>query len=93
MLLLLFHLQVLQGMVWVWGEGGPSAFLDSAMVAAAALPQLAQEPGVRHASGGNVIMVTPPYTRDFPYAWDVLTENLLDPSHLNFSHHNSIGRR
>ena len=26
-------------------------------------------------------------------AWDVLAENLLDPSHLNFSHHATIGTR
>jgi phenylpropionate dioxygenase-like ring-hydroxylating dioxygenase large terminal subunit len=25
--------------------------------------------------------------------WDVLAENLLDPSHVNFSHHGVIGTR
>jgi phenylpropionate dioxygenase-like ring-hydroxylating dioxygenase large terminal subunit len=34
-----------------------------------------------------------PYVRDFPYAWDVLAENLLDPSHVNWSHHGVIGNR
>ncbi|GKY93747.1 hypothetical protein MPSEU_000341800 [Mayamaea pseudoterrestris] len=27
------------------------------------------------------------YTRDLPYSWDVLVENLCDPSHVSFSHH------
>lgn len=41
--------QVLQGVVWVFGEGGPTAFIEAAMVAPAAIPQLAQEPGFRRA--------------------------------------------
>ncbi len=42
--------QVLQGIVWVFGLGGPSAFIEAAMVAPAAIPQLAQEPGIRQAT-------------------------------------------
>lgn len=47
----------------------------------------------RHVSGAEVIMAMRPYVRDFPYAWDVLAENLLDPSHVNWSHHGVIGKR
>ena len=32
--------QVLQGKVWVFGEGGPHAFIDSAAVKPALLPEL-----------------------------------------------------
>ena len=28
-----------------------------------------------------------------PYGWDTLVENLTDPSHLPFSHHNVLGDR
>lgn len=34
-----------------------------------------------------------PYFRDLPYSWSTLVENLVDPSHLNFSHHGVIGDR
>ena len=31
---------------------------------------------------------TPPtYTRDLPYGWDMLLENLADPAHIPFAHH------
>ncbi|CAL8461986.1 g1517 [Coccomyxa elongata] len=85
--------KVLQGRVWVWGEGGPRAFIDSAAVQPAYVPELAVEEGIRHASGAEAVYFSVPYTRDFPYAWDVLAENLLDPSHVNFSHHGVIGNR
>lgn len=91
--LLLQDAQVLQGKVWVWGEGGPRAFTDSAAVQPAYVPELAVEEGIRHASGAEAVTFSVPYTRDFPYAWDVLAENLLDPSHVNFSHHGVIGNR
>jgi pheophorbide a oxygenase len=31
--------------------------------------------------------------RDLPYAYDTLTENVADPSHINFAHHKVTGRR
>lgn len=33
------------------------------------------------------------YTRDLPYGWDTLLENLVDPSHVPFAHHNLQGTR
>lgn len=33
------------------------------------------------------------YTRDLPYGWDTLLENLLDPSHIPFAHHGLQGTR
>jgi len=33
------------------------------------------------------------YTRDLPYGWDTLTENLIDPAHVPFAHHGLQGTR
>jgi phenylpropionate dioxygenase-like ring-hydroxylating dioxygenase large terminal subunit len=33
------------------------------------------------------------YTRDFPYGWDMLIENIIDPSHVPFAHHGLQGSR
>lgn len=33
------------------------------------------------------------YYRELPFGWEVLAENLLDPSHLPFAHHGVINRR
>ena len=33
------------------------------------------------------------YYRELPYGWEVLAENLMDPSHLPFAHHGVLNRR
>jgi len=33
------------------------------------------------------------YTRDLPYNWDTLLENIVDPSHIPFAHHGLQGKR
>ena len=33
------------------------------------------------------------YYRELPYGWEVLAENLQDPSHLPFAHHGVLNRR
>ena len=33
------------------------------------------------------------YTRDLPYGWDTLLENLIDPAHIPFAHHGLQGTR
>jgi phenylpropionate dioxygenase-like ring-hydroxylating dioxygenase large terminal subunit len=33
------------------------------------------------------------YTRDLPYGWAALVENLIDPSHVPFAHHGMQGKR
>eukprot|EP00980_Cylindrotheca_fusiformis_P002462 scaffold584_cov132-Cylindrotheca_fusiformis.AAC.15 len=35
----------------------------------------------------------PTYTRDLPYGWATLVENLIDPSHVPFAHHGLQGKR
>lgn len=37
--------------------------------------------------------VTGTFTRDLPYGWDTLVENLIDPSHVPFAHHGMQGTR
>ena len=36
---------------------------------------------------------TTTYTRDLPYGWDTLVENIVDPSHVPFAHHGLQGKR
>ncbi len=60
-------LQVLQGKVWVYGEGGPRAFIDSAAVQPARAPNLAVGESVREAGGGEALRLVQPYVREFPY--------------------------
>ena len=33
------------------------------------------------------------YTRDLPYGWDTLLENIVDPAHIPFAHHGLQGMR
>ena len=33
------------------------------------------------------------HVQDLPYGWATLVENVLDPAHINFSHHGVIGDR
>jgi len=33
------------------------------------------------------------YSRDLPYGWDTLVENLIDPAHVPFAHHGLQGTR
>jgi len=33
------------------------------------------------------------YTRDLPYGWDTLMENIVDPAHVPFAHHGMQGKR
>ena len=33
------------------------------------------------------------YTRDLPYGWESLVENLIDPAHVPFAHHGLQGKR
>ena len=35
----------------------------------------------------TIVDATNFYVRDLPYSWDVLVENLCDPSHIPFAHH------
>ncbi|CAL8461973.1 g1504 [Coccomyxa elongata] len=85
---------VLQGKVWVYGEGGPRAFIDSAAVKPALIEELCPDyPPRGEGTGETYCMSGKPYLRDLTYSWNTLVEITLDPSHLNYSHHGIIGDR
>jgi pheophorbide a oxygenase len=48
-----------------------------------------------HPEGMMEMVVDNPttYTRDLPYGWASLVENLVDPSHVPFAHHGMQGKR
>ncbi|BDA41303.1 Protein TIC 55, chloroplastic [Coccomyxa sp. Obi] len=86
--------QVLQGKVWVFGEGGPRALIDSAAVKPALIEELCPDyPPREKGSGETYFVAGKHYFRDLPYSWNTLVENLVDPAHLNYSHHGVIGDR
>lgn len=64
-------MQISKGIVWVWPDDSPSAFIDSSM----AKPNGPEE---------NSSIV---YMRDLPYPIDSLIENVMDTSHVRFAHH------
>ncbi|KAK9832649.1 hypothetical protein WJX81_007195 [Elliptochloris bilobata] len=86
--------QVRQGFVHVWGRSGPGAEEE----AAAATPLLGPEldpntADARFPDGSPTLDLGKPYTRDLPYGWEYLMENLCDPAHVPYAHHGIIGRR
>ncbi|GAQ92150.1 Pheophorbide a oxygenase [Klebsormidium nitens] len=70
-----------QGLLWVWPDtANPEA---SFFKEPASLPPAFSDPA--YATVG--------IQRDLPYAYDTLTENVADPSHIDFAHHKVTGRR
>lgn len=67
----------------MWGEGGPVAAAEAAATPAVA-PEELDDPGAS-------LYLSPWFMRDVPYGADTLVENVLDPSHVPFSHHGTIG--
>jgi len=45
------------------------------------------------AAEAAAVMGVTTYTRDNPYGWDTLVENLIDPAHIPFAHHGMQGSR
>eukprot|EP00752_Nemacystus_decipiens_P010518 g9366.t1 len=81
--------QVAQDMIWVWGENGPDAALESALTPAQLIPELDDKEGL--ASG----KVSPANVgaNDLAYGWDTFMENVVDPAHVPVSHHGIAGDR
>jgi pheophorbide a oxygenase len=65
--------------MWPWKED---------VLSVANNPQACPE-GMLEALGDN----PKTYTRDLPYGWDALVENLIDPAHVPFAHHGMQGSR
>ncbi|CAM9907050.1 unnamed protein product, partial [Sphacelaria rigidula] len=81
--------KVAQGIIWVWGNAGPDAGLESALAPLPLIPELDDTEGLKE---GRVI-ATPLSVRDVPYGWDTMMENIVDPSHVPVSHHGRAGNR
>ncbi|KAL3144028.1 hypothetical protein ABBQ32_003832 [Trebouxia sp. C0010 RCD-2024] len=79
-----FPTQVVQGMLWVWPESGPHAWLDSAMQSPAVIPEL--EDPTWPGSKGDVFATT------MMCNWDIAMENTMDPSHANWLHDGFAGK-
>lgn len=65
--------QVAQGIIWVWGEAGRDAQLESALSPPPLVPELADKELM---DSGRVSML-PLTQRDLPYGWDTLMENFV----------------
>lgn len=66
------------GMLWVWGDAASTAAEAEAALPLPLSPLLRQLCERSPAAG---------FQRDLPYGYELLGENLLDVSHLPFSHH------
>jgi len=81
--------QVRHGLVFVWGEGGAVAAVE-----AAGTPLACAVPELDHPEHGDkYTFISSWYTGTVPYSYDTLVENVVDPSHVPFSHHGVQGRR
>ncbi|CAM9359646.1 unnamed protein product [Ascophyllum nodosum] len=75
--------QVAQDIIWVWGENGPDAALESAM----------SSPALHKVAPGKKVLKNAVTQRDLPYGWDTFMENVMDPTHVEVSHHGLMGNR
>jgi len=78
-----FPVQIEKSVLFVWPWGGEPAD-GSGPLGESALP--------RHQLS-SVKDGASTFTRDLPYGWDTLLENIVDPSHVPFAHHGLQGRR
>lgn len=67
------------GMIWIWGDSSQTAEEEArAALPLPISPLLRKQLAARPRAG---------FMRDLPYGYELLGENLLDISHLPFSHH------
>eukprot|EP00884_Botryococcus_braunii_P016056 jgi/Botrbrau1/3133/Bobra.0070s0105.1 len=71
-----------EGLLWVWPQAGPKAAQQAAETS---LPGSSPD--------SDLIYLANWFMRDVPFSADVLAENILDPSHVAFSHHGILGNR
>ena len=70
-----------QGLIWVWGQPGASTQeADESLIPIC---------DAMESSEFEWIDVS----RDMPYSADILLENLLDSSHVPFTHHKTVSKR
>lgn len=75
-----------QGLVWVWGE--PLNFSEADPKQ---LPDESQIPICEALEDDRFVWID--VSRDMPYSADMLLENVLDSSHVPFTHHQTISKR
>ena len=85
-----YPLRVTQGLIWMWGEKGPTGS-NVAIEAALKEPRLIEEISDPRYQG-RILNFTYNF-RDVPYGWDMFMENTLDPAHVVVSHHGIVGNR
>ena len=79
-----YPVQVRHGLIFVWPDAStpPPSHMTPVLT-----PEV-DDP----AFGGRI--QTPPWNqRDLPYSWDMFFENVMDPAHVNVSHHGLVGSR
>lgn len=80
--------QVRHGLLFAWGESGATAALEATATPVPVMREL-DEPANRE----RLTVVADWFTSIVPYSYDTLCENVLDPSHVPFSHHGVQGNR
>ena len=75
------YMQVLQGMIFVWGESGALAAAEADAMPVPGLPdvEMSEIHPIRDRFGQSHQSFISQYFRELPYGWDVLAENLQDP--------------
>jgi len=74
-----------QGLLWVWGEPGEKAQVESKLKKPRIIPELEEK-------SDRVVKTTWSH-RDLPYGWELFMENICDPAHVPVSHHGIMGSR
>ncbi|KAK9789581.1 hypothetical protein WJX73_007380 [Symbiochloris irregularis] len=80
-----FPTQEKQGLLWVWGESGPTAFIEAFATPVKANPLVEKWPE------GQYSYLFDNYVRDVPGTIDVWIDNMTDQSHAIFAHNGAIG--
>ncbi|CAN0323467.1 unnamed protein product, partial [Scytosiphon promiscuus] len=62
---------VAQNIIWVWGENGPDAALESALTPAHLVPELEDKEGLK----SGKVQLANIGMNDVSYGWDTLMEN------------------
>ena len=82
---IVYPVKELQGLLWVWGESGSEAEVESELRKPRLIPELEE-------NSDRVIQLYW-YQRDLPFGWDFYMENVMDPAHVPVSHHGLYGDR
>ncbi|KAK9814183.1 hypothetical protein WJX72_001890 [[Myrmecia] bisecta] len=77
--------RVQYGLVWIWPDNAEARFIEAASV------PVAQEVPPEATKDDKWLNFLPLFAREFPYSYDTLFENTLDPAHVPWSHDGVIG--